>query len=183
VTNPTSDDGIDPFAPARANLFPGALPHIANWDEGRLEARSKVVWSSQALCISVWGAIAESEWRRAIVVDALDSAGIELDAKGEPKIECEVRGRRDVLNEYGGSNPTCPDAIIRWPGAALTVESKFTEPLGGGFISMKIFVRKSSKRAVRGTVANVGSTCFSASCSDVSSTVPRLKQPHSRRTR
>jgi hypothetical protein len=130
VTNPTSDDEIDPFAPARANLFPGALPHIANWDEGRLEARSRVVWSSQALCISVWGAIAESDRRRAIVLDALGSAGIELEAEGMPEIECEVHGRRDVLNEYGGSNPTCPDAIIRLPGAALTIESKFTEPLG-----------------------------------------------------
>jgi hypothetical protein len=66
-----------------------------------------------------------------IVADALGPAGIEREAEGAPEIEGEVRGRRDVFNEYGGSNPTCADALIRWPAATLTVESKFTKPLGG----------------------------------------------------
>jgi hypothetical protein len=114
-----------------ANLFPGALPHIADWEPGRLESRSHVLCSSQALCISVWGAIAETSRRRAIITDVLEAASIELDLDDEPVIECEVRGRRDVLNEYGGSNPTCPDVLVTWPRAVLTVESKFTEHLGG----------------------------------------------------
>ncbi len=120
-----------PHTRSRANLFPGALPHIADWEPGRLERRSYVTWSSQALCISVWGAIAESSRRRAIVTDVFEAAGVELALDDEPAIECEVRGRRDVLNEYGGSNPTCPDVVISWPRAVVTVESKFTEHLGG----------------------------------------------------
>jgi hypothetical protein len=31
------------------------------------------------------------------------------------------------VDEYGGINPTCPDVLIRWPRAVLTVKSKFTE--------------------------------------------------------
>jgi hypothetical protein len=83
VSGEISDEGAaDVYAAARANLFLGALPHIANWENGRLEARSHVPWSSQALCISVWGAIAESERRLAILSDILRSAGVELAEAG-----------------------------------------------------------------------------------------------------
>jgi hypothetical protein len=116
---------------ALMNLYPGALPHVADWAPGRLEARSHVAWSSQALCVSVWGTIAESVGRSAILGDVLAAAGVELDLGAGPQIECEVRGHRDVLCEFGGANPTCPDVLIRGPGAVLTVESKFTEYLGG----------------------------------------------------
>ena len=90
-----------------------------------------MLWGSQALCVSIWGSIAENEKRGAIVRDILAAAGIELRLNAQPTIECEVRGRRDVLSEYGGSNPTCPDAIITGGEAVLAIESKFTEHLGG----------------------------------------------------
>jgi hypothetical protein len=81
--------------------------------------------------VSVWGTIAGSEHSRVIVADILSAAGVVLELGVGPEIECEVRGRRDVLNEYGGSNPTCPDVLVTWSGGALAIESKFTEHLGG----------------------------------------------------
>src|SRR6266542_1760358 len=116
-------------AEAHKNLPPGALPHIAAWKKGVLEARSKALYSSQAICI-VFGAVAESDRRDALVHDILTSAGVRLETTGEATLKCEVRGRRDVLNEHGGSNPTCPDVLITWADAVMTVESKFTEHLG-----------------------------------------------------
>jgi hypothetical protein len=116
--------------PAHKNLFPGSLAHIAEWEGERLEARSKAIYSSQALCISVFGTIATSDRRAMIVDDILATAGIDLKTKGDTELKCEMRDRRDVLNEYGGSNPTCPDVVIDWSDAVMTVESKFTEHLG-----------------------------------------------------
>ena len=43
----------DPFATAKANVYSGTLDHIVDWKPGRLEKRSCVAWSSQALCVSV----------------------------------------------------------------------------------------------------------------------------------
>jgi len=122
---------LEPDAPAAANLFRGALPHIAGWKKGRLEPRSKVIHSSQALCISVFGTIAESADRQQLTDAILASAGVTLAVSGKPTIECEKEGEWELLRERGGRNPTCPDALITWPGqAVLTVESKFTEHLG-----------------------------------------------------
>lgn len=120
----------DSESPAHSNLFPEALGHVRDWRAGRLEARSRAIYSSQALCISAFGAIALSPHGGDIIKAMLDSAGVELGAAGEPEVVCELRGRRDVLNEHGGGNPTCPDVLVSWPDVVLTVESKFTEHLG-----------------------------------------------------
>ena len=120
-----------PVTGAHLNLFPGALPHVKGWAKGRLEDRSEAIYSSQALCVSVFGAIASGPQRSQILQDVLREAGVGLHPEGEPVVECEVRGRREVLKEYGGQNPTCPDVLVTWADALITVESKFTEHLGG----------------------------------------------------
>lgn len=114
---------------ARSNLFPGSLEHLDRHPEIKLEKRSKALWSSQALCISVFGAIAESSRRQLLMEAILEAAGMSSPPQSTPELLCEVRGRRDVLHEYGGSNPTCPDVLAEWPDLVLTIESKFTEHL------------------------------------------------------
>lgn len=114
---------------ARENLFHGALRHVDLHVGDGLEARSSVPWSSQALCISVFGTIAESANRAALMQSILAAAGVDVNVAGDPEVLCEVRGRRDLLNEIGGSNATCPDVLVEWPGLTLTIESKFTEHL------------------------------------------------------
>src|SRR5690348_8782726 len=96
-------------ATARDNLFHGALPHVDKHVGDLLEERANVPWSSQALCISVFGTIAASPDRTELMHRILAEAGIEPLPAGEPELRCEVRGRRDILNEIGGSNATCPD--------------------------------------------------------------------------
>lgn len=117
-------------ATARENLFPDALRHVDKHVGVLLEERSNVVWASQALCISVFGTIAECPNRGELMREILNAAGVRVAAQGEPELHCEVRGRRDVLNEIGGSNATCPDVLVEWPKLVLTIESKFTEHLG-----------------------------------------------------
>jgi hypothetical protein len=95
-------------ATARENLFPGALPHVDRYVGELLEERSNVPWSSQALCVSVFGAIGDSPARADLMQQILTAAGVSVQPKGDPELRCEVRGRRDVLNEIGGSNATCP---------------------------------------------------------------------------
>jgi hypothetical protein len=114
----------------RDNLFPDALSHVDRCVGKHLEDRSKVLWSSQALCISVFGTLAECDRRDDLINAILATAGLEVEPKGQPDVCCEVRGRRRLLNEIGGSNPTCPDVLAEWPALVLTVESKFTEHLG-----------------------------------------------------
>jgi hypothetical protein len=114
---------------ARDNLFPGCLRHVDKHVGDLLEERSNVPWSSQALCISVFGAIAESRSRSDLIDEILGAAGVRIRPAGDPDLRCEVRGRRDVLTEIGGRNATCPDVLVEWPEATLTIESKFTEHL------------------------------------------------------
>jgi hypothetical protein len=110
-------------------LYEGALQHVSKWEKGRLEARSAVFHSSQALCVSVFGALDGHPKSAEIIRAVCDYAGVQVPSD-EPVIECEVRSHRDLLNEYGTNNPTSPDALIRWPNFVLTVESKFREQLG-----------------------------------------------------
>ncbi len=117
-------------ATSRENLFHGALPHVDKHVGELLEKRSNVPWSSQALCISVFGTIAESPNRGELMQQILDASGVTQRPSGDPELRCEVRGRREVLNEIGGSNATCPDVLVEWPELTLTIESKFTEHLG-----------------------------------------------------
>ena len=117
--------------PAHHNLFPGALDHVRTWQRGRLEARSRAIYSSQALCVSVFGALAVSPNRRRLTQAILDAAGLTMKLGDDVAIECEVRCHRDILNEIGGRNPTSPDVLIRWSTSVLAVEAKFTESLAG----------------------------------------------------
>lgn len=105
------------------------------------------MWSSQALCVSVFGTIAESAHPAALMQHIVDAAGVALRPDGEPRLCCEVRERRDVLNEIGGRNATCPDVLVEWPQLVLTIESKFTEHLGPcGQIQL---LRPGGKRAIK----------------------------------
>jgi hypothetical protein len=140
---------------AHRNLFPGALPHVADWTRGRLELRSAALYSSQALCISVFGTLATASERAAIVREIISRAGIEMHLSGQAELECEVRGRHEVLNEYGGTNPTCPDVLIEAAGQIVIVESKFTEHLG--------VCGQTTARKVRGADGN--NTQVPAACS------------------
>jgi hypothetical protein len=117
---------------AERNLYPGALPHVASWPAGRaLDSNAGSPISSQALCVSVFGALAGRPHRGQITTAILAAAGLEPPTgSSRPLVDCEVRGQRVLLNEYGGPNATSPDALLTWPKAVLVVESKFTEPLG-----------------------------------------------------
>jgi hypothetical protein len=86
-------------------LYKGALCHIAQWEEGRLEKRSAVFHSSQALCISVFGTLDCHPQAACIFQSIAKAAEIEL-PEGAPAVECEVRSHPEILNEYGSSNPT-----------------------------------------------------------------------------
>jgi hypothetical protein len=111
-------------------LYEGARHHVSGWAKGRLEARSAVAYSSQTLCVSVFGAL-DGHPRAAEILSAIgEAAGVEL-PKTEPSIVCEDRSHEDVLNERGGrSIPTSPDVLVRWQECVLTIESKFREGLG-----------------------------------------------------
>jgi hypothetical protein len=115
---------------AGAWLYEGARHHVAEWAPGRLEDRSAIAYSSQALCISVFGAL-DGHARGATILTAIgQAAGVALPFE-EPSIICEDRSHPEILNETGGrSIPTSPDVLIRWPGCVLTIESKFREVLG-----------------------------------------------------
>jgi hypothetical protein len=122
VVTPGADLGA-----VRENLYPGALAHVRDWDARRLDTNAHVKHSSQALCLSVFGTIAESPRRKELTQAILAEAGLLLVAVDEPTLECEVRDDWELLRERGGQHSTCPDVLITWPDAVLTVESKFTE--------------------------------------------------------
>src|SRR4051794_1099396 len=87
-------------------LYPGARHHVASWEEGRLESRSAVAYSSQALCVSVFGALDGHPRSAEIVAEIGEAAGVGLPT-GDPSIVCEDRSHPHVLNELGGhSIPT-----------------------------------------------------------------------------
>jgi hypothetical protein len=111
-------------------LYEGARHHVATWEEGRLEARSAVAYSSQALCVSVFGAL-DGHRRSAEILSAIGAAAGVVLPDTAPSIVCEDRSHPEVLNETGGrSIPTSPDVLVSWPTFVLTVESKFREGLG-----------------------------------------------------
>jgi hypothetical protein len=114
-----------------ANLYPGALRHVEGWGLDRLDSNAHVVHSSQALCLSVFGTIAESERCAELMQLVLSEAGIAgiSRSSGTPTIECEVRDDWQLLRERGGRHSTCPDVLVTWDDAVLTLESKFTERL------------------------------------------------------
>jgi Restriction Endonuclease associating with ARP len=104
---------------------------VREWEPGRLDANAHVLWSSQALCVSVFGSIAESPHRDELVATILTEAGVGLGPSGSATLDCEVRNEWGLLRERGGKHPTCPDVLVSWPDAVMTIESKFTEQLDG----------------------------------------------------
>jgi hypothetical protein len=116
---------------AYEQLFQHARPHVWEWGRGRLEPRSRVLYSSQSLCISLFGALAAlpPATRDAILLAIAEASGMAsppFNGTGAT-IECEERQHRAILGEIGGGTPTALDALITWPGGVLTLESKFCE--------------------------------------------------------
>src|SRR4051812_13211737 len=95
-------------------LYEGARTHVSRWKRGRLEGRSAVPHSSQTLCISVFGSLDGHPKGQEIVSAICAEAGVRV-PDAAPEIECEVRSHPDLLNEYGASNPTSPDVLVKWP--------------------------------------------------------------------
>src|SRR4051794_35695536 len=115
---------------ALANLYPEAAAYVAkHWAPGRLEARSKSIRSSQALCVSVWITLRQrSPDRRAAICEAIcNEAGLMLPVRQPPAIDAEVREHHALLGESGGGTPTALDGLLTSGHAVVTIESKFTE--------------------------------------------------------
>jgi hypothetical protein len=113
------------------HVFSGAHGHVADWPADHWHTGIARPHSSQAVCVSVWGTLAEHPRRDLILADLLEVAGLEVGTPAGARITCEAGADGSLsglLNETGGNTtPTSVDALVRWPGAVVTVESKFTE--------------------------------------------------------
>ena len=115
---------------ALANLYPEAASYVARyWAPGRLEARSKSIRSSQALCVSVLLTLRQrpAALRSEICAAACEAGGLGP-VGAAPDIDAEVREHRRLLGEMGGGTPTALDGLVTTSRGVLTLESKFTEP-------------------------------------------------------
>jgi hypothetical protein len=108
------------------NIFPAAWPVVQTWSEldwgrGAVSRRS-----SQALAVDVFGTIALSPARDAV----LDAFAAELGLpSGEPwQVDIEWWDQENALGE---SQSTPMDVVLRSPRLLLCVECKFAEPDGG----------------------------------------------------
>jgi hypothetical protein len=117
---------------AYEQLYEDARLHVEHWKRGRLEPRSKAPYSSQVLCISLFGTLASRAPRqRDLILRAITDASGIVDAPFDgtgATIECEERSHYAILGEVGGGTPTALDVHITWPTGVLAVESKFCEP-------------------------------------------------------
>lgn len=117
------------------HVFEGARAHVADWPASHWHSEISSPRSSQALCVSVWGTLAGSRKRAAIITDIVAAAGTDVGPIAAPTVRCEAGadgGLAHLLNETGANaTPTCVDALVTWAGGALTVESKLTEPSFG----------------------------------------------------
>jgi len=115
-----------------ANLFPAAHGAITDWEafdwhrdgSGRVQAHK--VHSSQALALDVFGAIATSDDRDAVM--AILARQLQLPEAGPWTLEFEWT---DPVRRLGEPRPTQVDVLARSPEATLVIECKFTEPGGG----------------------------------------------------
>lgn len=115
---------------ALANLYPEAAAYVGkHWRPGRLEARSRSIRSSQALCVSVLMTLCQRppDRRAAICAAICREAGLALPVQPPPDIDAEVREHHALLGEIGGGTPTALDGLTTSTRAVLTIESKFTE--------------------------------------------------------
>jgi hypothetical protein len=116
-----------PAHPAWSNIHPRALGHVREWDPRRWHSGAAQVHSSQALCVSVFGALALSNARGAVIADVATAGGIQLTI-ARPEIACEEGSRPELLSEHGRRvTPTSVDVLITSPTAIVTIESKFLE--------------------------------------------------------
>lgn len=106
------------------NLFPGSLAHVTGWSKSRLDANVGSLVSSEALCVSVFGTLAERPDRTVALAAMLAAAD-------------------------GARNATSPDVLVIWPDGVLVIESKFTEPFGCCFQATQ---RKCSGDSVRAPI-------------------------------
>src|SRR3954447_4949682 len=144
------------------NVFAGAHPHVASWPSALWHPGIGSPRSSQALCVSVWGTIAEHRRRTAIVNEIFAGAGLELGDVSTPRIRCEAGadgGLAYLLNETGGNaTPTCVDATVGWPGGLVCIESKFTESSFGACSQTKPRIDR-PPGAASGTTIALGPAC------------------------
>ncbi len=103
-----------------------------DWHKYRGVVDADVLWSSQALCISVWGSVASEDGAtvRAAVADVIeDDAFHEALRAGVPALSLEMADR-SLLNERGTPNPSCLDAVLTFERLIVVIESKLSESLG-----------------------------------------------------
>ncbi|GBE23193.1 MAG TPA: hypothetical protein ENH00_13535 [Actinobacteria bacterium] len=127
--------GSDKIEAIRANIYPGAHWAINDWEQfpwhhdGKGKPDSDVAHSSQAFCISVWGALCHpdaSELRRATARLLKTVPGDVFEER--PLLTLEFADRT-LLNERPGT-PTNIDALLALPDLVIAVESKLTESYG-----------------------------------------------------
>lgn len=112
-----------------ATIYAGAVSHVRAWSRGRWHKGVGQPHSSQALCVSVWGTIAEHPRRAALLSRIFRAAGLASAPDTSVEVTCEVVDRPRLLNETGaGTRPTSVDALVEWSGGTVAVESKLTEP-------------------------------------------------------
>lgn len=123
------DPATVPFTDrALANIYPHAWPACSTWPREKWHRFADRPNSSQALCVSTFGSLAQRSDSATLCKAILDEANLVLRPLGAPSIECEHTSSADVLNEFGKqTTPTSVDALITWSNAALAIESKFTE--------------------------------------------------------
>ncbi len=108
------------------NIFPAAHQACEPWEKFPWHSKAHAKHSSQALAIDVFGTIATSANRDAIL-DALAQT-MELPAGGPWEITLEWSARPTLLNE---PSPTQVDVYAESPNSIMLLECKFTEPDGG----------------------------------------------------
>ncbi len=104
------------------NIFRPAWPVVQDWGEldwGRGPASPR---SSQALAVGVFGTIALSPKREAVLAALVEALG--LVAGGPWHVDLEWWDRENALGE---SQPTPMDVVLRSPRVQLSVECKVAE--------------------------------------------------------
>jgi hypothetical protein len=128
------------LASVRDNIFPVARAVVTDWDAfpwhrntrtGEIDA--DVPWSSQALCMSVWGTVTAPEGAevRKLVGRAAPHAELARVLADRVLRVALERIDGDLLNEKGSGNPTNLDVVVETGSDAVVIESKLSEPLGG----------------------------------------------------
>jgi len=133
-------EGLPNLQGIRENIFSVAHAAIDDWTtfswhrpkKGALPDADRVN-SSQAFCISVWGAFASEQGGRvrSIVGEVLGDDGMMRSISASRRVALRLEDvNRRRLNERGSGNPTQLDAIVCLSNLTVVVESKLTEQFG-----------------------------------------------------